>query len=107
MKCGIITFDYKDAPGGDINEVLKIAHDNFSSHSPICAGVALCVTVSHLGDAAFLNKYSQNILNAGVIIDQDDDCDGVLQNFIAAKQTRFGFADGIESAPRLWASSRR
>ena len=73
FNLALITFDYKDAPHGDINEMLKIVQDNFSSHEPICQGVALCVTVAHLGDAGFLNKYSQNIPNAGVIIDQDDD----------------------------------
>jgi len=91
----LIWFDYKDSPEGDINTLLKIVHDNFTVKSPICAGVAIMVSVAHISDASFVNGYDQSIANAGVAIDQDDDCTGVCNNFVSALEKRFAYADGI------------
>jgi hypothetical protein len=91
----LIWFDYKDSPDGDINTLLKIVHDNFSSINPVCAGVAIMISVAHISDASFVNGYDQSVSNAGVAIDQDDNSLGVRDNFVAAKETRFGYADGI------------
>jgi hypothetical protein len=91
----LLWFDYKDSPEGDINEMLKIVHDNFTVASPKYAGVAIMVSVAHLSDAPFVNGYDQSIPNAGVAIDQADDSAGVRDNFISALQTRFAYADGI------------
>lgn len=91
----LIWFDYKDSPEGDINEMLKIVHNNFSSVNAKCAGVAIMVSVAHIGDGPFVNGYDQTINNAGVAIDQDDDSVGVKKNFTDALETRFAYADGI------------
>jgi hypothetical protein len=91
----LIWFDYKDSPDGDINTLLKIVHDNFTVKTPICAGVAIMVSVAHISDASFVNGYDQTIDNAGVAIDQDDDCTGVCNNFVSALEKRFAYADGI------------
>jgi hypothetical protein len=91
----LIWFDYKDSPEGDINEMLKIVHDNFTVVNAKCAGVAIMVSVAHISDASFVNGYDQSIPNAGVAIDQDDDAVGVCGSFVSALQTRFAYADGI------------
>jgi hypothetical protein len=91
----LIWFDYKDSPEGDINKLLKIVHDNFTVVNPICAGVAIMVSVAHVSEASFVNSYDESVNNAGVAIDQDDDSKAVQQNFNAALQTRFAYADGI------------
>src|SRR5215472_12895753 len=91
----LIWFDYKDSPEGDINEMLKIVQNNFSSVNAKCAGVAIMVSVAHIGDGPFVNGYDQTIDNAGVAIDQDDDSVGVKKNFTDALETRFAYADGI------------
>jgi len=91
----LIWFDYKDSPDGDINEMLKIVHDNFTVVHPKCAGVAIMISVAHISDCSFVNNYDQSILNAGVAIDQDDDAVGVRDHFVAALETRFAYADGI------------
>jgi hypothetical protein len=70
-------------------------HDNFTVYDPKCAAVAIMVSVAHISDAPFVNGYDQTIANAGVAIDQDDDCVGVRDNFISALETRFAYADGI------------
>ncbi len=90
-----IWFDYKDSPEGDINTLLKIVHDNFTVYDQKCADVAIMVSVAHISDCTFVNGYDQSIPNAGVAIDQDDDCAGVQKNFISALETRFAYADGI------------
>jgi hypothetical protein len=91
----LIWFDYKDSPDGDINDLLQIVHDNFTVYDQKCANVAIMVSVAHISDAAFVNNYDQSISNAGVAIDQDDNAEGVLNNFTAALETRFAYADGI------------
>jgi PLAT/LH2 domain len=91
----LIWFDYKDSPEGNINTLLKIVHDNFTVYDPKCASVAIMVSVAHISDASFVNGYDQSIANAGVAIDQDDNCVGVRDNFISALETRFAYADGI------------
>src|SRR5262249_45719214 len=95
FNLALIAFDYKDAPNGNINDLLKIVHDNFTVYSPICAGVAIMITVPHTSVGSFLTNYDQSISNVGVTVDQDDDCAKVQELFVKAKQTRFGFGDGI------------
>lgn len=91
----LIWFDYKDSPEGDINEMLRIVHDNFTVVNAKCAGVAIMVSVAHISDASFVNGYDQTIDNAGVAIDQDDNALGVQIEFMSALQKRFAYADGI------------
>src|SRR6266851_4757285 len=79
----LIWFDYKDSPEGDINEMLKIVHNNFTVVNAKCAGVAIMVSVAHISDASFVNGYDQSIPNAGVAIDQDDNAVGVRDNFVS------------------------
>ena len=95
FKPALIWFDYKDGPSGDINEMLKIVHDNFTVFDPICANVAIMVSVASLAAAPFLYNYDQTVPRCGICIDEEDDPMGVQQLFINAKQKRFAYADGI------------
>ena len=98
-RCGghlaLIAFDYKDADrGGDVNALMQIVHDEFSSH-PACAGVAILVTVSERSHASFLGAWAQGRLDAGVGIDEDDDPAAAVGALRQAGQRHVAYANGV------------
>ncbi len=91
----LIAFDYKDADrGGDINALMQIVHDEFSSH-PACAGVAILVTVSERSHASFLGAWAQGRSDAGVGIDEDDDPTAAIDALRQAGQRHVAYANGV------------
>lgn len=94
----LIMFDYKDPDStGEINEFLKIVHDNFSKFAGVCANVAIGVTVGSLDDIGFLTKFDQVPANdrIGIGIDEWKVPSEVADAFVSAKQKRYSYANGI------------
>lgn len=90
----LIMFDYKDPVDGDINELMKIIHENFGKF-PICSGVAIGVTVGKIADAGTLVWYDHNIANAAIGIDEEKIVADVASLFETASQPSFSYANGI------------
>jgi hypothetical protein len=95
FNLALINIDYKDAPDGNIMDMLKIIKDNFTSKSARCAGVAILVSVSKLTMKSFLKNYDQSVANIAVGIDEENSPVEVDTAFAHMKQARYSYANGI------------
>jgi hypothetical protein len=94
-KLALIAFDYKDADrGGDVNELLRVIFDEFAGR-PEGAGVAILVTISDRGHAAFLGRYAQDRPCTGVGIDEDDAPALAMKALRDSGQKNFAYANGV------------
>jgi hypothetical protein len=88
----LIAFDIK-TPTFDINELVRLIFDDFSSH-PRCEGVAILITVGSLSDVGFLNAYDQSRERVGVGVDEEGSARDVEAAFRGGGQRRFTYANG-------------